>query len=425
MESYDNNSQFPTQTRDCCTRADDSNNRSEVFPALGARGEVSSYSGREESHIKGEGTFPKSSYRGVCWNKKNNRWQAAINIQSSYLYLGSYKYEEEVKAAEAFDVAAFLIRGRDKSKLNFPDKIDKILNSKDPNLDSARQKVHTFLTNRQEQAREQQRRDQEENAGGRRENVISEQKIPNHIKRDPLSSHYVKLYSQQPAACHQDQQFLLELCSQAERMDYDEFQVAMKEVNAAYVYQEMPWCLLCCVGTQYRFEKAYRSLYEDEIVMEGILITDLQSNNYGVSFFDPAIGHPGLFSLIVPSVQRACALLLRSLFRMSVLKLKNKKILMEKFRHQYIQHQQQQYFQDTVALSNGNCSTADYLEPRLYQEIKQMQNHQQQMLDIQQQQQQHQLQQDQYLLQQQQGLLHDQLFPSQKKSSSNRIRQSG
>eukprot|EP00955_Chlamydomonas_euryale_P098736 365166-Chlamydomonas_euryale.AAC.2 len=27
---------------------------------------------------------------GVCWNKKNKRWQAAINSSGKYLYLGSY-----------------------------------------------------------------------------------------------------------------------------------------------------------------------------------------------------------------------------------------------------------------------------------------------------------------------------------------------
>lgn len=29
-----------------------------------------------------------SRFRGVCWNKKNKRWQAAINSSGKYVYLG-------------------------------------------------------------------------------------------------------------------------------------------------------------------------------------------------------------------------------------------------------------------------------------------------------------------------------------------------
>ncbi|GMH33863.1 hypothetical protein BSKO_01697 [Bryopsis sp. KO-2023] len=57
-----------------------------------------------------------SRYRGVCWNKKNKRWQAAINSSGKYLYLGSYVLEED--AARAFDKAAIRIRGR-KARINF------------------------------------------------------------------------------------------------------------------------------------------------------------------------------------------------------------------------------------------------------------------------------------------------------------------
>lgn len=55
-------------------------------------------------------------FRGVCWNKKNKRWQAAINSRGKYVYLGSFV--EEIQAARKFDLAALRIRG-EKAKLNF------------------------------------------------------------------------------------------------------------------------------------------------------------------------------------------------------------------------------------------------------------------------------------------------------------------
>ncbi|WIA12305.1 hypothetical protein OEZ85_012361 [Tetradesmus obliquus] len=60
-----------------------------------------------------------SKFRGVCWNKKNKRWQAAINSGGKYIYLGSFTSEGD--AARQFDRAAIKIRGK-KAKLNFPAK---------------------------------------------------------------------------------------------------------------------------------------------------------------------------------------------------------------------------------------------------------------------------------------------------------------
>lgn len=57
-----------------------------------------------------------SKFRGVCWNKKNRRWQAAINSSGKYIYLGSYVQEDE--AAKSFDRAAIRLRGQ-RAKLNY------------------------------------------------------------------------------------------------------------------------------------------------------------------------------------------------------------------------------------------------------------------------------------------------------------------
>lgn len=60
----------------------------------------------------------RSKYRGVCWNRRNYRWQAAINLKGTYKYLGSYLKEED--AARAFDKEAIIIRGPKRTtRVNF------------------------------------------------------------------------------------------------------------------------------------------------------------------------------------------------------------------------------------------------------------------------------------------------------------------
>lgn len=69
---------------------------------------------RSDGHVEKKLT---SRFRGVCWNRKNKRWQAAINHASKYIYLGSFVSEEN--AAKAFDQAAVKLRGHI-AKTNFP-----------------------------------------------------------------------------------------------------------------------------------------------------------------------------------------------------------------------------------------------------------------------------------------------------------------
>jgi hypothetical protein len=58
-----------------------------------------------------------SKYRGVCWNKIKNKWQAAIQYDDKRRSLGHFEDEED--AARAYDRAARAQHGK-KAQLNFP-----------------------------------------------------------------------------------------------------------------------------------------------------------------------------------------------------------------------------------------------------------------------------------------------------------------
>uniref|UniRef100_A0A7S2T791 AP2/ERF domain-containing protein n=1 Tax=Chloropicon primus TaxID=1764295 RepID=A0A7S2T791_9CHLO len=60
-----------------------------------------------------------SKYRGVTRHRKSGRWESHIWIKETgkQMYLGAY--ENEVHAAEAYDVAALKIKGEEKARLNF------------------------------------------------------------------------------------------------------------------------------------------------------------------------------------------------------------------------------------------------------------------------------------------------------------------
>lgn len=63
-------------------------------------------------------TKPKTSkYRGVCWDKKSGKWQAATKNKKKFVYLGSFTSEQ--KAAEAYDNGVRMLRGPD-AITNFP-----------------------------------------------------------------------------------------------------------------------------------------------------------------------------------------------------------------------------------------------------------------------------------------------------------------
>jgi hypothetical protein len=65
------------------------------------------------------GPRQSSQYRGVCWNKSNNKWIAKTTYDGKMHHLGCFEDEEE--AAKAYDRAARAQHG-EKAQLNFPAK---------------------------------------------------------------------------------------------------------------------------------------------------------------------------------------------------------------------------------------------------------------------------------------------------------------
>lgn len=92
--------------------------------ALRLHGEkaVLNYPGHEYTGLEIESSLPvrkpkTSKYRGVCFKKKNKKWQAKIGRGDRKQYIGIFVTEEE--AARAYDKVALELDGA-KAELNFP-----------------------------------------------------------------------------------------------------------------------------------------------------------------------------------------------------------------------------------------------------------------------------------------------------------------
>lgn len=58
-----------------------------------------------------------SGYKGVSWNKRDEKWRAKISVNHKYLYIGSF--ENIMEAAKAYDEAALKHHG-EFAYLNLP-----------------------------------------------------------------------------------------------------------------------------------------------------------------------------------------------------------------------------------------------------------------------------------------------------------------
>lgn len=60
-----------------------------------------------------------SKYKGVCWHKRDGKFQASIKVHGRTIFLGMFP--DEVQAAQAYDVAALAFFG-EFAQCNFPPK---------------------------------------------------------------------------------------------------------------------------------------------------------------------------------------------------------------------------------------------------------------------------------------------------------------
>jgi len=68
-------------------------------------------------HRKKRSGAKHSKYKGLCWKKKDRRWETRIGLGKKQIHIGSYR--SEIDAAKAYDTAAIKYHGQFAS-LNFP-----------------------------------------------------------------------------------------------------------------------------------------------------------------------------------------------------------------------------------------------------------------------------------------------------------------
>jgi len=81
-------------------------------------------------HRKKRSGTKHSKYKGICWRKKNRKWQVQITFEKKRIYLGSFR--NEIDAARAYDRAAMKYHGEFAS-LNFPESAGVQHRQKPPN----------------------------------------------------------------------------------------------------------------------------------------------------------------------------------------------------------------------------------------------------------------------------------------------------
>jgi hypothetical protein len=73
------------------------------------RGNLRSATDSQNQHNQGTRRNNTSGYKGVCWHKRDKKWQARICVNGKYIYLGYY--DDSKEAALAYNEAALKYHG--------------------------------------------------------------------------------------------------------------------------------------------------------------------------------------------------------------------------------------------------------------------------------------------------------------------------